>query len=353
MKILKITAITISAAAAILLITLLFFVITEYRPSDIEEIAPYKTISGRSTPGGLRLFSWNLGYCGLDADMDFFMEGGENTKRSPLENQRTALDAVVEELKKQESDVCFIQEIDRSSRRSFNIDQLYTVSESLSGYESYFSTNFKSPFVPLPVQNPIGKVESGIATFSRFTSSTTQRLQLPGSFGWPVKIFHLKRCIQITRIPSPVEDRDWCLLNIHLTAYDEGDMRKQQLDYLKILITDLYEQGHYVVIGGDWNSLFPGVSEDQFGSYTTPEEHLFWLSSVPEDWTPENWQWCYDDEVPTARTLEQPYKAGENGTFIIDGFLVSPNLRVDEVRGYNLRFEHSDHNPVAITVSIR
>ena len=108
-----------------------------------------------------------------------------------------------------------------------------------------------------------------------------------------------------------------------------------------------------MVVGGDWNSMFPGTGKEDFGSYTTSEENLFWVQTIPEGWTPDDWQWCYDADVPTARTLEQPYKAGENFTCIIDGFLVSPNLRVDEVQGYNLRFEHSDHNPVAITVSIR
>ena len=74
---------------------------------------------------------------------------------------------------------------------------------------------------------------------------------------------------------------------------------------------------------------------------------------IPEGWTPDLWQWCYDPEVPTARSNERPYIPGESYQTIIDGFLVSPNLEVTEVSAYNLGYLHSDHHPVAVTVQPR
>ena len=353
MKILRFFAYLLSAAAIIVLVLLLFFIITEYRPDAVSSLSPVKDSSAReSAHGGLRLLSWNIGYAGLDKEMDFFMEGGEMT-RAPLERQRISLDAVIEEISFQEPDICFLQEVDTESKRTFRVDQLYTAVSGLSGYETYYALNFKSPFVPVPVSSPIGRVESGIAVFSRFPASTAERYQLPGSYGWPVKMFHLKRCALLTRIPSPVEGKDWCLINVHLTAYGDGGQRLQQLAFLKDMILNLYNEGHFVVVGGDWNSLMPGAPKDHFGSYTTAEEHLFWVQKLPADWTPVDWQWCYDLDIPTSRSLEQPYKNGENFTALIDGFLVSPNLRVDEVRGFDFGFDYTDHNPVAITVSIR
>ncbi len=333
---------------------LLFFVLTEYRPKASESVAPaYTTPVSESSPGGLRIFSWNTGYFGLDQKMDFFLEGGKTTARSPLETQRNSIESVIQTVGKQEPDICFFQEVDRDSHRSFGIDQLHALYSGLGGYNTYFALNYKSPFVPVPLKAPMGGVQSGLAVFSKFAIDSAERLQLPGEFSWPVRIFHLKRCALVTRMASPVEGKDWYLINVHLSAYDDGGMRKQQLDFLKTLLTDIYAQGHYVVVGGDWNSIFPGLSKDHFGEYTTDEEDLFWLQKIPGNWTPDGWQWCYDAEVPTARSLEQPYKAGENFTCIIDGFLVSPNLRVDEVRGFDLGFKNSDHNPVALTVSIR
>ena len=353
MRFLKTFFYVITAAAAIVLIALLFFIITEFRPDEITSIPPsYNSSAADARPGGLRLLSWNIGYCGLDDEMDFFLEGGTQM-RAPLERQRNSLDAVIKTMSFQEPDVLFIQEIDTAAKRSFGIDQLYTVISILNGYEAYHALNFKSPFVPVPVKSPIGRVESGIAVLSRFSAINSERLQLPGSYSWPVKIFHLKRCALLTRIPSAVEGKDWCLLNVHLTAYGDGGQRKQQLEYIKNLIAELYAEGHFVVAGGDWNSLLPGAPKEHFGDYTTDEEYLFWVQSIPAGWTPDNWQWCYDSEVPTARSLEQAYKKGENFRCIIDGFLVSPNLRVDEVSGFDLDFEYTDHNPVAVTVSIR
>lgn len=354
MKIFKVFLLIIAAILALVLLVVLFFVITEYKPDDIIRLdSEYESTGEKSAPGGIRILSWNLGYTGLDKSTDFFLEGGTSTERTPLSRQRENLDNIIDFIGSQEADVCFIQEVDTSSQRSYKVDQLYTLASRLTGYEVYYGLNYKSPFVPSPVKFPIGKVESGLTTMSRFAVEQAERHQLPGSFSWPVKIFHLKRCLLVSRIPSPVENKYWYLINLHISAYDDGSMRAQQLEYIKELITALYEDGHYVVAGGDWNSLFPGVEKDSFGSYTTDEEHLFWLQKIPDGWTPADWQWCYDKNVPTARSLDQPYVEGENFTTIIDGFLVSPNLRVDEVKGYNLRFEYSDHNPVAVTVSIR
>ncbi len=355
MKIFKIIIGIILAIIVLFVLILLFFIITEYRPDDVTiiEPSPYSPEVSTETPGGLSIMSWNIGYCGLDGKMDFFLEGGTGPSRAPLERQRDALDSIIETIDLQEPDVCFLQEVDIKSRRSYKVDELYAVSSGLRDYQVNFALNYKNPFIPLPLSSPIGGVKSGIAVFSRYKTSSTERLQLPGQYDWPVRMFFLKRCAIVSRIPSPEAGRDWILINIHLTAYGDGNQRSQQLAYLKELITDFYDEGHYVVVGGDWNSLFPGMDKNHFGAYSTLEEHLGWVQLIPEEWTPDNWQWCYDAEVPTSRSLEKPYKKGENFTCIIDGFLVSPNLRVDEVRGYDLRFEHSDHNPVSITVSIR
>jgi endonuclease/exonuclease/phosphatase family metal-dependent hydrolase len=50
--------------------------------------------------------------------------------------------------------------------------------------------------------------------------------------------------------------------------------------------------------------------------------------------------------------LKAAYKAGETATFVIDFFLVSPGLEVEEVRVLNKDFAHSDHQPVYLRVKI-
>ena len=41
-----------------------------------------------------------------------------------------------------------------------------------------------------------------------------------------------------------------------------------------------------------------------------------------------------------------------NYTTIIDGFIVSPNITVEEVRGLDLGFAITDHQPVIATLSL-
>ncbi|MBI9106516.1 MAG: endonuclease/exonuclease/phosphatase family protein [Spirochaetales bacterium] len=354
MKTIKIIITIIASVVAAFILFLSFFTLTEYRPDEITELIPRNGIRAESSaPGGLNLLSWNLGYCGLDSETDFFMEGGSQKGRNSIDAHREALDDIIGFISKQEPDICFLQEVDTKSHRSYKIDQSYVLASSFGDYEQYYGKNYSCAFVPMPIQAPIGKVESGILTMSRFSINESSRHSLPGSYSWPVKVFHLKRCAVVSILPSAVSGKFWYLINIHLSAYGNGSMRAQQLEYLRTFMTERYNEGHYVVIGGDWNSMFPGVTMDDFGDYTTPEEYLFWVQKIPENWTPSNWQWCYDNNVPTSRSLEQPFKEGENFTTLIDGFLVSPNLKVRDVKAYNLKFKSSDHNPTTITVSIR
>ena len=143
------------------------------------------------------------------------------------------------------------------------------------------------------------------------------------------------------------------LINIHLSAFDDGTLREQQSAFIRQQILALYEQGHYVVIGGDWNMVLPGVARDAFGSFTTPEQDLAWLKTLPDGFTPEGWTWAVDRTVPSVRTNEQPFREGENLRTVIDGFLLSPNVQLEDVRGVDLRFAHSDHQPVWARVAVK
>mgnify|MGYP006969481625 CR=1 FL=1 len=57
-----------------------------------------------------------------------------------------------------------------------------------------------------------------------------------------------------------------------------------------------------------------------------------------------------DAAIPSVRTNHQPYTPGENYVTTIDGFIVSPNVAIEGVSGYDLGFEHTDHQPVRLRV---
>jgi endonuclease/exonuclease/phosphatase family metal-dependent hydrolase len=191
----------------------------------------------------------------------------------------------------------------------------------------------------------MGSVRSGLLTLSQYKSNSAARFQYPGSEKWPRQMFDLERCFVENRLP--VEGgRELILINSHLSAFDKGGLiRQEQLEYLDKYIVDQYtNKGNYVIVGGDWNHILPGTDPALFQS---SEEKPFWLKKMPDNFTPEGFKWAVDQYVPTVRTTAAPYQKGLNFLAVIDGFLVSPNIDVQNITGHKLDFENSDHNPVS------
>lgn len=199
----------------------------------------------------------------------------------------------------------------------------------------------------------MGSVKSGILTLSQFKQKDTKRISLLGSYQWPISIFQLNRCIMVNRYGLKDSNNELVLINIHLSAFDRGGvLRKQQMEFLKNLINNEYKKGNYVIVGGDWNHIL--TNRFNFDTtYTTDKKYLAWGLDLPKDWAPQGWKWGIDNNVPTNRSNESPFIDGKNFKTIIDGFLVSPNIKIIKVRGINLHFNDSDHNPVFIKILLQ
>ncbi len=327
-------------------------VLLEYRPqpSELAYVVCENSLNERLPASSITLLSYNIGYCGLGEDADFFMDGGTSARFSDIDTVKKNMYGIGDILKKNMSDIILLQEVDRHSRRSFYIDQAEYYSNLFSGYESQFALNFKVFFVPIPIYDPIGKVESGVMTVSRFkTEGKGRRYQLPGSFSWPNRMFNLKRSVLVNRFIDE-SGNEWVLLNLHLSAYDDGNLREKELEFIRNYILEEYNSGRFVIAGGDWNHILPRISKDTFSPYTTKEKDLFWVKELPENWTPEGWTWAIDRSSPTVRSNESGYSPGQNFTTVIDGFLLSPNIELIKVKTINTRFKYSDHEPVLIKV---
>ena len=110
-----------------------------------------------------------------------------------------------------------------------------------------------------------------------------------------------------------------------------------------------YEKGNYVIAGGDFNQAFSDTLE-QYPIKSTSD----WTPSILEE-LPDGWQYAYDSNVPTCRLLNQPYQPSSDETqyYVIDGFLVSPNVAVRSVETINEDFAYSDHNPVVLDITLQ
>ena len=80
------------------------------------------------------------------------------------------------------------------------------------------------------------------------------------------------------------------------------------------------------------------------------------LRSLEEDMLAEGWRFAYDLSVPSCRLLNQPYDPADTENtqyYVIDGFILSPNVELLSVEGVDLDFADSDHNPVLTSVKLK
>jgi endonuclease/exonuclease/phosphatase family metal-dependent hydrolase len=324
-----------------------YALISDYKPGEKELIYNSDKTGKLNDTTEISLLTWNIGYCGLDKEMNFFYDGGTKVmtpKKKCFEN----LDAVRKFLKRNDTiDFILIQEIDKSSKRSYNINEFDTLGKLLRVYHSYFATNYDVFFVPVPPSKPMGKVLSGLAIFSRYQPVSAIRYSFPGEYGFPKQLFMLDRCFLVNHYPLE-NGKDLLVINTHNEAFDTGQIRKAQMAYLKDFLLSEYQKGNYIIAGGDWNQSSPGFKPGFTGHPVNTGQMM-----MDSDYLPAEWKWIYDNTIPSNRTVIAAYDPATTTTTVIDFFLLSPNIESVSVDCIDLNFENSDHNPVRLKVRLK
>lgn len=230
------------------------------------------------------------------------------------------------------------------SKRSYLKNQLDTLSGALPNYNSAFAYNYRTWFVPAPLFNPMGKVRSGLAIFSKFLPSECIRYSFKSRFPWPKNLFMPTRCFILERFHLD-NGKDLLLINTHNSTFDDGSLRRIELEALKSLMLEEFQKGNYVVTGGDWNSNPPGYMINTISNGDVAKEILPRLEG---EFLPAGWKWAFDPLMPTNRDVDQSYVKGSTKTTIIDFFALSPNIELLSVKTVNTSFEYTDHNPVLL-----
>jgi endonuclease/exonuclease/phosphatase family metal-dependent hydrolase len=362
-KILKWTAGAILLFLVYVLTCLVHGTATDYQPEEkiTLKIAPNSPLNIIKT-ANLTFLNWNIGYAGLGGKSNFFYDDGNpfffsNRKmiRSPRKFVEENISGISNFITKNKADFILLQEVDKNSKRSYYINQHQKYSKQLPNYSSSFATNFLVERVLIPVCEPwhvMGQMESGLSTYSKYTAQNATRYQFPGSYGWPDYIFHLDRCFSAQRYQTiHPEGKELIVINTHNSAYDGGTLKQQEMDYFKSFVLKEYEQGNYVIVGGDWNQTPPNVPFDSPGkAIGVPTDSSYYPANILPNFMPEGWQWAFDDKVPTNRAMANILNYGKTAVSLVDYYLVSPNVKVIKVAGQNLKFENSDHNPVLMEV---
>lgn len=329
---------------------ILFLTITEYRPKELEDLEIDGSGENSIAPGSsLSLLSFNIGYGALGKNQDFFMDGGNMVRPESKQIIEQNIAGIISTLKQNPADVYFIQEVDIKSKRSYYINEASEIAQSLQGASS-FAYNFKCNYVPYPLP-PIGKVESGLLTLTSLNTKEASRVSLPVPFKWPVSVANLKRCLLVNRVPLHNSEHELVLVNLHLEAYDDGAGKEAQTKALMDFLSVEYAKGNYVIAGGDFNQSFPNTNFERFPILNSE----YWAPGILNaEMLPDGWQFASDQTTPSCRLLNQPFN-GEYATtqlYVIDGYILSPNVQLNKVQTQDLHFEYSDHHPVSLHVTL-
>jgi len=348
MKVIRILLYVILGMAGAFILFLAFATLDDYRPEPEETVLVNNRVPVLPDSARFSLLIWNIGYGGLDASMDFFYDGGRQM-RPPREGVQRNMEGILETLAPfRDDDFILLQEVDRKAKRSYRINQVELIGEQFPRFNAAFGMNYNVSFVPIPLKSPMGNVESGLLTLSRHAPARVTRYSFPGNYAWPVRLFMLDRCFLVNRYPLE-GGKELLVVNTHNSAYDDGSLRAGQMDFLREFLVTEYQNGNYVIVGGDWN-------QTPYGFEPVLPDHPFDtvdLTFIEKDFPASGWTWAYDPGIPTNRRVMQPYRRGTTPATVIDCYLLSPNIRPEQVETLDLDFQWSDHHPVMLRVVLR
>jgi len=344
---------------AIILVILFVFLIgfcilvfSEYFPEERETLS----VDGESKKEleigkSFNIITYNLGYLSLDNTQDFFMDGGKNVRPKSATNVTKNLAAVKNFIENQDADIFLFQEVDTKAKRSYNINEYEGIKSAFDGTAS-FAYMFNSLYIPYPIFDTVGHVESGVVTLNKYNVKEATRVSLPSAYGWPKRAVMYKNCLLEQRINIKDSEKELVVYNIHLDAYGKKNGKTEQLDRLKGLMEEEYKKGNYVIAGGDFNQTFPDVNIEKFPIIDTKN---FVPTQISKDYLSEGWNFVTDNSKPTSRLLNEEYSGNYDNTqlYIIDGYILSPNIEKRSVEVIENNFSYSDHQPVKIRIKLK
>ncbi len=318
-------------------ILFLYLTVTEYKPKK-EEIAIIKrNIHDQEEKNQYTITTYNIGYCAHDKKTNINRINQGLIQKERREFVFDNMIAISDTITTLDSDFVLLQEVDILSARSANIDQIeYITTENLA-YNATFAYNYKAKYVPFPINKPLGGTQSGLLTLSKNQILETTRYQLDGGETYPKSIFFLKRCMMINQYQ--VNKKTLYIINIHLSSYDKnGLFRTEQFHDMLTYIFELYDgRKNAIIVGGDFNYLM----DKSLHKLDTP----FWLETFPEELQKSKFKHVLDSNINSMQS-------SDGREYIIDGFIVSPNIKVLSCKTTDQGFEYSNHHPVSMTFSM-
>lgn len=322
------------------------------------------------------LTTYNIGFGAYSKNYSFFLDEGIDVDGTLLyghygkgisyDDVLKNTNGSVDILKQLDSDFVFIQEVDQDSDRAYHINQQKIIESELSEYASTYAINFHSAYLAYPLYDNHGKSIAGQQTLSKYKIEDAIRKSYVISDAFPDKFFDLDRCFSVHYIPTS-NDKKLVLINSHMSAYDEGGkIRNKQIEQLNEYIINEFNNGNYVIVGGDFNHdlLTNNPMYPQYDENNLPFKESFkqqkpnWVSFIfnedKESIFDKNFTIIAANDVPSIRGCDRPYQKGYTYVSSVDGFIVSNNVKIKKTFTTPTKddttdmFAFSDHQPTTI-----
>lgn len=331
-----------------------YLTFNEYAPEDTEEIGVYGTSSKHIVQGDtVRVMTYCAGYGAKDNAHDNYEDGGKTVVTENEDIIKENIKGIADMCVKEDPDVILFQEIDIDSRRSFALDEASLLCAELPERLNSFAYDFVCDFVPAPLTNPTGRVNSGLLTLTNTAAETAQRKSLASTGKFPEKAWSRKPCLLVQRTKVEESTKELVVINLNFEAYGDPDVRLSEFKSLCEFMQLEYAKGNYVIAGGCFNAALPSVPKGKY-AYDESEEGAY----VPSEFTTElltgGWKYCTDDSEPTMRLMNEAYdsKSETARFYCVDGFITSPNTIAVTTRTVDSDFRYSSHNPVVTDITL-
>jgi endonuclease/exonuclease/phosphatase family metal-dependent hydrolase len=286
----------------------------------------------------ISILTWNIGYAGLGKESDFTTDGGKSFFPPSRKIVKKNLNGIEKILKSQKSDIFLLQEVSDSSPLSFLVPVRKRIISLFPNFLAIFRGDIASKLLPYPF-----RVNHGVLSLAKANIKSSDIVTLPLEPTLMLGLLRRRYGLLVSRFAIKNSDKLWVVVNLHLAAFDEnGATRQKQFDRVFAFAQKEYEKGNHVVLGGDWNM---ELAKSNF-PHETDKKHFFWHINFPTERLLKGWQIGVDKTTPTVRSNNKPYVKGENYTLIIDGYIVSPNVNIEQVKTIDTDFECTDHLPI-------
>lgn len=332
--------------SSLALFTYLYY--SQYKPQAIEQVYIRNPQKQTLIPDKLyTITTLNIGY-GVN-DSSYYTEIHRPTtfKDSSFEQVSSNITSLSNQLLALQSDFYTLQEVDQNAKRSHFINQNDKLYSPFTNYSAVFAYNYNSQFIPLPLTNPLGQLESGLLTISKYATETESRVSLPSSSDFLNQLTEPSFAILETVLP--VRGNKYLVIaNLQLAGHLSSDtINEQQFKFIEQYISQHIAKNNYLILAGDWNHMLISTvfkSNEVWPSY---------LEQLPEYFRPAHMTWAIDTSLPTSRSILQPYQKDYSFTAITGGFLVSNTIEIVSTTASDTSFINSSHQPVTLAFRLK